>query len=103
MAMLKMIGLILLTVLTSSAMVYFLTSFFRSQNAATASTILGTIIGFLAGVYVPIGQFSDSVQTVIKLFPMTYSASLMRQVMMAEPLKISFAGVPVEGLDALSN
>ena len=100
-AMLKMLGLILLTVLTSSAMVYFLTSFFRSQNAfATASTILGTIIGFLAGVYVPIGQFSDSVQTVIKLFPMTYSASLMRQVMMEEPLKISFAGVPVEGLDA---
>ena len=101
MAMLKMIGLVLLTVLTSSAMVYFLTSFFRSHNAfATASTILGTIIGFLAGVYVPIGQFSDSVQTVIKLFPMTYSASLMRQVMMEEPLKISFAGVPVEGLDA---
>jgi len=91
----------MLTVLTSSAMVYFLTSFFNSQNAfATASTILGTIIGFLAGVYVPIGQFSDNVQTIIKLFPMTYSASLMRQVMMEEPLKISFEGAPVEALDA---
>ncbi|NCB65646.1 MAG: ABC transporter permease, partial [Bacilli bacterium] len=100
-AILKMLGLILLTVLTSSAMVYFLTSFFNSQNAfATASTILGTIIGFLAGVYVPIGQFSDNVQTIIKLFPMTYSASLMRQVMMEEPLKISFEGAPVEALDA---
>lgn len=100
-AILKMLGLILLTVLTSSAMVYFLISFFNSQNAfATASTILGTIIGFLAGVYVPIGQFSDNVQTIIKLFPMTYSASLMRQVMMEEPLKISFEGAPVEALDA---
>jgi len=100
-AILKMLGLILLTVLTSSTMVYFLTSFFNSQNAfATASTILGTIIGFLAGVYVPIGQFSDNVQTIIKLFPMTYSASLMRQVMMQEPLKISFEGAPVEALDA---
>jgi len=96
-AIMKVFGLILVTVLTSSAMVYFLTSLFTSQNAfSTASTILGTIIGFLAGVYVPIGQFSDNIQMLIKLFPLTYAASLMRQVMMEKPMAITFKGAPVE-------
>lgn len=94
-AVLKVFGLILLTVLTSSAMVYFMTSLFTSQNAfSTASTILGTIIGFLAGVYVPIGQFSDNIQMLIKLFPLTYAAALMRTVMMEQPMAVTFKGAP---------
>lgn len=102
-AIMKVFGLILVTVLTSSAMVYFLTSLFTSQNAfSTASTILGTLIGFLAGVYVPIGQFSDNIQMLIKFFPLTYAASLMRQVMMKQPMAITFKGAPVEMVEAFN-
>lgn len=55
-SLLKVVGLILLSVLSSSAMVFFITSFFKSMNAfSTASTILGTLIGFLTGIYIPIG------------------------------------------------
>ncbi len=93
---LKTIGLIILSVSASSAIVFFLTSFFKSQNAfGTASTILGTMIGFLTGIYIPIGQLPGAVQTVIKIFPVSHAAVLLRQVMMNEAVGLDYlpAGV----------
>lgn len=93
--MLKMIGLILLTVLASSAMMYFIVSFFSSNNAfAGASTVIGTLAGFITGVYMPVGQFHESVQMVIKVFPTSHGAALMRQVMTEVPIEQSFSSIP---------
>ncbi len=94
---LKIIGLIILTTLTSSSLVAFLVTFFKSQNAFTSfSTIIGTLIGFLTGIYVPMGSLPDSVQFVIKIFPISHAAALFRQVFMEIPMKESFADVPIE-------
>lgn len=88
MGTLRVFGCILLSVLTSSAMVFFMVSFFKSNNAfATASTILGTLVGFLTGIYIPIGSLPASVQTVIRFFPISHAGVLMRQIMMEAPLK----------------
>ena len=98
--MLKIIGLIFLSVLASSAMVFFLVSFFSSINAfATASTVIGTLIGFLTGIYIPIGNLPDAVQLIVKIFPVTHAGVLFRQVFMEEPLGISFAGAPASAAD----
>ena len=49
--LIQVLGVILLSVLTSSAMMYLVVSLFSSQNAfATASTIIGTLIGFVTGI-----------------------------------------------------
>src|SRR5690606_28948098 len=94
-AFLKVVGLTILTVLYSSFMMFFMVSFFKSNNAfATASTVIGTLIGFLTGVYIPIGELPGSVQTVVKIFPPSHSAVLLRKIMMEEAQKISFAGAP---------
>ncbi len=61
---------------------------------STASTILGTLIGFLTGIYLPIGTLPASVQTVIKVFPVSHGASLFRQVLMEVPMQNSFDGIP---------
>lgn len=99
-ALLKVFGLLLLSTFSNTAMVLFVVSFFRSNNAfATASTIIGTIIGFLTGIYLPIGQLPDAVQWVIRVFPPSHSAVLLRQVMMADPLAATFAGVPAAYLE----
>lgn len=93
--MIKVIGGILLSVLCSSSIMFFITSFFKSQNAfATASTIVGTLIGFLTGVYIPIGTLPDAVGGIIKVFPVSYSASYFRTVMMERPMAVSFDGAP---------
>jgi multidrug/hemolysin transport system permease protein len=98
-ALVKVLGLILLSTFSNTTLVLFLVSFFNSSNAfATASTIIGTMIGFLTGIYIPIGSLPEAVQWVIKVFPPSHSAVLLRQVMMTDPLGKTFAGVPAEYL-----
>jgi multidrug/hemolysin transport system permease protein len=97
--MLKVAGLIVLSTLTNVSIVFFIVSFIKSANAfSTVSIILGTLIGFLTGVYLPIGMLPESVQYIVKLFPPSYSSALFREVLMEKPLGESFAGIPAENL-----
>ncbi len=93
----EVLGLIVLSTLASGAMMFFMVSFFKTQNSfGVASTVLGTLIGFLMGIYVPIGVLPSAVQTVIKFFPISHAATLFRQVFMEVPMTSSFAGAPPE-------
>lgn len=94
-ALIKTLGLIFLSTFCNSSIILFLISFFKSSNAfATASTIIGTIIGFITGIYLPIGQLPASVQVIVKCFPVSHGAVLFRQVMMEAPMAESFKGAP---------
>ncbi|NMA25158.1 MAG: ABC transporter permease [Clostridiales bacterium] len=93
----QVVGLILLSTLSSTSLVFFIVSFFRSTTAfSTACSIIGTLIGFLTGIYLPVGQLPNAVQWVIKVFPISHAAALLRQVMMAYPISITYAGAPAE-------
>jgi multidrug/hemolysin transport system permease protein len=97
--LLKLMGVMMLSVFAGTSMVFFMVTFFKSINAfTTASTVIGTLIGFLTGIYVPIGSFPSAVQTVIKIFPISHAAALFRQIMMDEPLSIAFENAPGEAL-----
>ena len=90
-----------LSVLCGNAIVYFVCIFVGSQNAFSAlSTVVGTLIGFLMGIYIPIGSLPDSVQWVIKCFPMSHAASMFRQVLADADLTVLFAHAPPEALAA---
>lgn len=92
------LAVILLSVLASGAMVSLLISFFRTSNAfAAASTLVGTLLGFLAGIYIPIGSLPGYLQTLIQVFPVSHSAALLRQILMEPPMAEAFAGAPAEG------
>jgi len=96
-SMLRALFVILLSSAASSSFVFFIVSFFKSNNAfTTASTILGTLIGFLTGIYLPIGSLPEYVQWLIKLFPVSHGAALMRQIMMEVPIQTSFADAPLD-------
>ncbi len=100
----RVLGLILLSVLSNSAMLFFIVSFFKSQNAFSAlSTVIGTLIGFLTGVYIPIGNLPSAVQAVIKVFPPSHAGALFRQVMLERPLSLSFAGAPQNIVENFEN
>lgn len=93
--LIKTLGLIVLSTVVNSSIVLFVVSFFKSANAfATASTIIGTLIGFITGIYLPIGTLPDAVQWIVKCFPVSHSAVLFRQVLMEAPMAASFAGAP---------
>lgn len=96
-AILKVIGTIFILNFTSTCMVMLFITVFSSRKAfGTASTVLGTLIGFLTGIYLPIGQLPSGVQTVIKVFPISHGAALLRQLMMENPMSVTFANVPAE-------
>lgn len=97
MSLLKLFGVMLLSVFAGSSMVFFIASFFNSNRAfVTASMIIGTLIGFITGIYVPIGSFQPAVQTAIKIFPISHAAALFRQIMMEAPMSTTFANAPVQ-------
>ncbi len=93
-AALKVLLIIILSVMTNTSIMCFIISFFKSQNAfGTAASIIGTLIGFLTGVYLPIGNLPDSIQFVVKIFPVSHAAVLFRQVLMQQSIQTSFSGV----------
>jgi multidrug/hemolysin transport system permease protein len=99
--LLKLLGVMLLSVFTSSSMVFFIVLFIKSTNAfATVSTIVGTLIGFLTGIYIPIGILPSTMQTVIKIFPISYSGSLFRQIMMDVPMSNALKNAPAEAVNS---
>lgn len=99
-ALIKVLLLVIFTTMTNTSIVCFIVSFFNSHSAfSTASTIIGTLIGFLTGIYLPIGALPESVQTVIKVFPVSHAASLFRQVLMEDAMQSAFAEIPTSYLN----
>ncbi len=96
-AALKVTGLIIFDAAASSITMFYLTTWFKSANAfSAASTVIGTLIGFLTGIYIPVGSLPAPVQTVVKLFPPSHAAVLLRQVMMEQAEAAAFTGAPHE-------
>lgn len=95
MMILKVLGVIILSAFASSAMVCFIISFVKTGNTyTTISIILGTLIGFLVGAYICIGELPSGVQWVIKCFPCAHAAVLFRQVLMTDGMVEGFADLP---------
>ncbi|MDD4263196.1 MAG: ABC transporter permease [Firmicutes bacterium] len=92
----SLIGVMMVSVFSSTAMMLFFVSFFKSSSSfGVASSVMGTLIGFLTGIYVPIGQLPNGVQTVTKFFPPSYSGSLYRKIMMDKPFSLANLPEPV--------
>ncbi len=88
--------------LMNTSLVLFMVSLFRSMNAyASASIIVGTLIGFLTGIYIPIGSLPEAVQWAIKIFPISHSAVVYRQLMMHESMKTVLESIPEEAVNSI--
>lgn len=83
----KVVGTIFLSVAAACSMVLFIMNFVKTTAAYSgASTLLGTLIGFLTGMYLPIGSLSEAMQWVVKCFPLTHASALLRSYMMQDIL-----------------
>jgi multidrug/hemolysin transport system permease protein len=91
--MLEVLGILLLSIFAFSSFVCFITSFIKSVNAfAALSTIVGTLIGFLTGIYVPVGVLPEAIVTFMKFLPFTYTALWLREIFTAAPMAQVFTG-----------
>ncbi len=99
--LLKVLGIIVLSVLLASVFNTFLVLFVTTLNAfSTLSTIVGTVLGFLCAVYVPLGVLPNFAQYLVMYFPISHTTLLLREVFMHDSIQTVFAGAPTEELEA---
>lgn len=93
-ALIKTVLILLYSSIINTSMMFFLTSFFRSMSAFSAfSTVLCTLMGFLTGIYLPIGQLPNAVQWAVKIFPTSHGAALLRSIMAEDSMSRVFQGL----------
>ncbi len=91
---LKVLAIILLNAFVYAAIGYLLALFVHSESAwGGLLTVIGTLVGFLGGIYLPVSQLSEGVVKVLKSLPILHGTAMMREVLTKEALKETFAGV----------
>lgn len=100
-SLIQVLACMILSILSCTSMLYFFMSFFKSATSfSNVTTIIGTLSGFLMGIYVPVGALPKLLQTVISLFPPSHCAALFRNIMMNDVLQRTFQKLPAEALTA---
>jgi multidrug/hemolysin transport system permease protein len=95
------LGYVILSSLAFAAISSFIVTFLRSSGAfAALSTVMGSVIGFLAGAYIPVGTLPEGIVNVMNALPFAQSAMLMRQPMTAQALD-ALAGSQGQAADAV--
>jgi multidrug/hemolysin transport system permease protein len=92
---LKMLGLIIFSIMTFSSFFFYIAIFMKTRNAyGTLATLVGTFIGFLGGIYIPIGVLGKNVQTFMNALPTAHAVSIFRRVYMEGAIDFVFKGAP---------
>ena len=88
---------VLLTIpasLSGCIIMYALTSFVKSTGGfASFFSIVSVAIGFLTGIYIPMGSMPEGMQVVGTLMPATHMSSIFRDLIAGGALDQSFAGI----------
>ncbi len=75
--------LLMLACASAVILMMILVTFFKSQTSLNAFTgIVSALNGFLIGAYIPISEFSNTMQTIANLLPGSHMAGLLRYYLM---------------------
>lgn len=81
------IGVLLLTSITSCLIMFFICSFISSESILSPIVaIVSAAVGFLIGAYLPSGMSSAYIDYITVFFPGTYSTGLLRNYFMTNPI-----------------
>lgn len=100
--LLKLLGLILIAVMAGSSMMFFLSSLLKTDSSfANASTLVGTLNGFIMGIYMPVGALPEFAQSLLKFFPLSHGCALYRDILLEVPIQNSLENAPAEVITQL--
>lgn len=57
-------------------------------------TIVGTLVGFVGAIYLPMSMLPEGVSKVLKCLPVLHGAAMMRMVCTKDAIDQTFAGLP---------
>ncbi len=93
----KLTGFIMVNSFAYASLMYTGAVLVKTEGAWSGlGTVIGTLTGFLGGIYLPIGQLSQSVGNFMKCTPVIYGAAMFRDAMTDQILQTLFADVPDE-------
>jgi multidrug/hemolysin transport system permease protein len=88
-------GLLVGYTFVSSAFMIFMVTLIRTVNAfGTLSGVLGTFVGFVSGIYMPLFVLGETMTKVASLVPFTHMTIILRRLLLAEPYSILEPDVP---------
>lgn len=94
---LQLLGMICVNSFTYAALMYLVAMLAKTEGAWSGiGTVVGTLVGFLGGIYIPIGNFSDSIAAVLKFTPVIYGTKTFRSIMTQSAQATAFDGAPEE-------
>lgn len=89
---LRLLGLIMVNSFVFATLMYPVALLAKTEGAWSGlGTVIGTLVGFLGGIYIPIGSLADSISTLMKCTPILYSTAMFRKVMNTELIEETFA------------
>ena len=92
-----LVGMISLNTFLYSAAAYLLALFIHSSGAWSGMlTVIGTLVGFVGAIYLPVGMLPEKIVSVLKVLPVLHGAAMMRSVCTEDSLAVTFAGLPTE-------
>ncbi len=79
---LKLIGMIMANSFAYAALMYLAAVLVKTEGAWSGiGTVVGTLVGFLGGIYLPIGSLAEEIASALKFFPVIYGAKMFRSIM----------------------
>lgn len=92
-----LVGMISLNTFLYSALAYLLALFIHSSGAWSGMlTVIGTLVGFVGAIYLPVGMLPEKIVSVLKALPVLHGAAMIRSVCTRDSLTMTFAGLPKE-------
>ena len=92
---LSILGVVSMGTVLAATIILPILAFIRTSSAfTTLSTIVGTFIGFISGVYLSIGSVGESLQQVMTWFPLTQVNALLKQILMKDAISKVFDHAP---------
>ena len=92
---LKLCGMIVLNTFVYASLSYFMALFIHSESAWNSiMTIIGTLVGFVGAIYLPMSMLPEGVSRVLKCLPVLHGAAMMRMICTRDAINQTFAGLP---------
>ena len=93
--MLRVLGMIMLNAFVYSTIGYLLALFIHSESAwGGMLTVIGTLVGFLGGIYLPVSQLNENIVKVLKCLPALHGTAMMREALTGDAIATTFDGLP---------
>ena len=96
----KLLGMIMVNSFAYATFMYIAAMIAGTEGAWSGiGTVIGTLVGFLGGIYLPIGALSETIGNLMKCTPVIYGTAMFREIMMEDILQETFDGIPRSFVD----